>query len=206
METGLKKVWSGFCNMKQCEGTRPRGHNDMPLKTCPFWLDCPCECHAKITEMCEMAGIERTIQENPEYIPPQRTYWMPSDEPNFALPEAMPDLADDGSVAVVEREIKVTLTGRTQRGGLEFWVQRECLAWLLDNDGENCTPRFLSDEIARVEGIAPPSQGAIAAVFDRWVKYDYAVIEKKPQRFVKLTPTGHEKGLDWCRANYRKAK
>lgn len=197
---------TGFCTSGFHEGTRAKDWKGTPVKTCPFWESCPCDCHESVTKMFEMMEMPRVLQENPEYVPYKRTFWMPSDDPTYAMPEATPDLAEDGSVAVGEREVKVTATGRTQRGGLEFWVQRECLAWLLDHDpGELCTPRFLSEEIARVEGIAPPSQGAIAAVFDRWTKYGYAVIEKKPQRFERLTEQGEKMGLDWCRANAKKA-
>lgn len=198
---------SGFCNSGFHEGTRAKDWTGKPAKTCPFWQTCPCECHKKLDEMFKMLEQPRVLQDNPEYVPYKRDFWMPSDDPDWNMAGATPasDFTEDGSVAVIEREVRVTESGRTQRGGLEFWVQRECLAWILDHDeGELCTPKFLSDEIARVEGIKPPSQGAIAAVFDRWVKYGYARIERKPQRFVGLTEQGEAKGLDWCRANYKK--
>lgn len=203
----MAKYLTGFCNMGQCEGTKPRGHNDTPLPTCTFWQDCKCECHEQITKMYEMAGMERRPAErNPEYVPPKRTYWIPSDDPDYAMPTGAPEI-DAGGVALAEKVVKVTETGRTQRGGLESWVQRECLAWLVDRDPEyGLTVRILSDEIGRIEGITPPSQGAIAAVFDRWIKYDYAVISTdRPRRFLGLTEQGQTHGLDWCRANYKKS-
>lgn len=153
--------------------------------------------------MFEMVGQERTPQDNPEYVTPKRTFWLPSDEPEYlAMPEPAPEVTDEGMV-IAERAVETTEAGRTQRGGLEYWVQRECLAWVVDKDPTYCTVKYLSEEISRVEKITPPSQGAIAAVFDRWVKYGYAVIEVKPRRFLKLTEQGEKMGLDWCRANWR---
>lgn len=198
---------SGICQTGAHEGTRPKSYAGVPRQVCLLsW--CECECHKKLDEMFAMMEMERTPQDNPEYIPPERTYWMPSDDPEYRMPAASSDFTEDGSVAVLEKEVKVTDSGRTQRGGLEFWVQRECLAWILDHDeGELCTPKFLSAEIARVEGIKPPSQGAISAVFDRWERYGYARIGRdRPQRFLGLTEQGEKQGLDWCRANAKKAK
>lgn len=203
--TELKPHLTGFCSMGQHEGTKPRGYNGTPLKVCEFWQVCTCDCHKQITQMCEMTGTPRVPMPNPEYIVPPRTYWMPSDEPGYALPTGAPEIDAEG-VAIPEKVVKTTETGRTQRGGLESWVQRECLAWLVDRDPEyGLTVRILSDEIGRIEGITPPSQGAIAAVFDRWVKYDYAIISTdRPRRFLGLTDQGQQNGLDWCRANYKK--
>ena len=202
----LKPHLTGFCNMGQHEGTKPKGHNGMPLKVCEFWQVCTCDCHKEITKMFEMTGQERVPMPNPEYVPPKRTFWIPSDDPEYYLPQAAPEVAEEGvSEAVLERTVAVTPTGRTQRGGLEFWVQRECLAWLVDKDPEyGLTVRIISEEIARIEGIKAPSQGAIGAVFDRWVKYGYAQIADKPRRFVGLTEQGQAQGLDWCRANYKR--
>lgn len=197
---------TGFCSNGQHEGTKPKGHNGIPLKVCEFWQVCTCDCHKQITEMFKMTGQERVPMPNPEYKAPPRTFWMPSDDPEYYLPKGEPEVADEGvSATVLERTVATTATGRTQRGGLEFWVQRECLAWLVDRDPDyGLTVRIISDEIGRIEGIKPPSQGAIGAVFDRWVKYGYAIIADKPRRFVGLTEQGQAQGLDWCRANYKK--
>lgn len=197
---------SGLCETNAHEGTRPKSYNGTPRQVCLLsW--CECECHTRLDEMFDMMEMERTPQDNPEFVPYERTYWMPSDDPNYGIDtQPQSDFTETGDVAVLEREVAVTESGRTARGGLEFWVQRECLAWILDHDdGEPCTPKFLSNEIARVEGIKPPSQGAISAVFDRWERYGYARIGRdRPQRFLGLTEQGKEKGLDWCRANAKK--
>lgn len=197
-----QKYLSGFCSNGQCEGSKPVGWNGTPLKTCWLIETCSCECHENLDKMFEMTGRPRILVDVSGYKAPERTWWMPSDDPDWSM-DAAPEINTEG-VAVVEKPVHVTPTGRTSRGGLESWVQRECLNWLLDKDPEYGLPvRIISEEIARVEGINPPSQGAIAAVFDRWVKYDYAVFADKPRRFVGLTPQGQEKGLDWCRANYK---
>lgn len=202
MNTG--KYLSGFCSMKQCEGTKPTGYKGVPLKTCPFWQECLCDCHETITKMFEMAEQPRILMDVSGYVAPPRTFWLPSDDPNYGINVAgAPEIGQEG-VVLLEKPVAVTPTGRTSRGGLESWVQRECLAWIVDRDPEYGLPvRVISDEIGRIEGINPPSQGAIAAVFDRWVKYDYAQFADKPRRFVGLTPRGQEKGLDWCRANHK---
>lgn len=205
----LVPVLSGFCSNGQHEGTKPRGIDEKPLKVCTLDVCgyCECDCHTKLDQLFEMAGIPRTPQQNPEYIPYRRTFWMPSDEPDYGLPEAAPEVVEGVGVAVIEREVTTTKTGRTQRGGLEFWVQRECLAWLLDRDPEYGLPvGIISNEIGRIEGIKPPSQGAIAAVFDRWEKCGYARFEVKPRRFVGLTEQGEANGLEWCKAQAKKTK
>jgi hypothetical protein len=194
---------SGFCSIGSHEGTRPKSPTGTPLKVCEMWELCTCDCHVTITKMCEMTGQPRIPMPNPEYVHPERTYWMPSDDPTYAMPTAAPEISE-GAVAVAERVVQTTATGRTQRGGLEFWVQRECLAWMVDRDPEyGITVKILSEEIGRIEGIKPPSQGAIGAVFDRWVKYGYAVIERVPVRFVGLTPDGETNGLEWCKARFK---
>lgn len=42
---------------------------------------------------------------------------------------------------------------------------------------------------------APPSAGAVAAVFARWEEYGYARFARDPFRFVGLTPEGEQLGL-----------
>lgn len=206
--TDQKPHLTGFCGMGQHEGTKPKSWNGLPLKVCEYWQVCTCECHVQITKMFEMTGQERVPMPNPEYVTPPRKYWMPSDDPEYRMPAAAPEVAEEGvAAAVLERTVQTTPTGRTQRGGLEFWVQRECLAWLVDRDPDyGLTVRIISEEIARIEGIKAPSQGAIGAVFDRWVKYGYAQIADKPRRFIGLTELGEANGLDWCRAQYKKGE
>lgn len=197
---------SGFCSIKACEGTRPKGVlTGTPMKTCTMISVCSCDCHKTITAMMEMAQMERVPQVNPEYKAPERTYWMPEDEPNYT-PDAASEFTATGDLSpeVIERKVGTTASGRTERGGLEFLVQRECLAWFLDQHPPICSPAYLSREIARIEGIKEPSQGAIGAVFNRWELNGYAEIGRKPTRFVQLTELGKANGLDWCKAQAKK--
>jgi len=199
---------TGFCSIGSCEGTRPKGAlTGTPMKTCEAWQSCSCKCHQQITMMSEMAQMERVVQINPEYKAPERTWWMPEDEPDYA-PLAVSEFTATGDMApeVIERVVSSTASGRTERGGLEFWVQRECLAWVLDPHPDTCSPAYLSREIARIEGIKEPSQGAIGAVFNRWEANGYAVIGRKPTRFISLTELGKANGLEWCKAEAKKKR
>lgn len=67
------KYVSGFCNgngkPKQCEGTKPVDSTGSPMRTCMDWENCPCSCNQMITEMYEMAGIDREPPEqSAEYL------------------------------------------------------------------------------------------------------------------------------------------
>jgi hypothetical protein len=196
---------TGFCDSKFCEGTRAKDWTGKPVKTCPFWQTCPCDCHTVVTRMFEMAGMERVLQENPEYVPFERTWWMPSDEPDYGLPEPTPDSAEDVGVA----EVRLTESGRVRKGGLEVAVQKVVLDWSAGVPGEreDCTVKYLSEQVYKNEsGVLEkaPSLGAVAAVLDRWEKYGYVLLGHKPVRVIGLTPDGRKNGLDWCRARYKK--
>jgi len=106
----------------------------------------------------------------------------------------------------VEREFVGTPTGRAARGQLESWVQIECNAWLIDEAEEQCTPALLSRYIGREYGITPPSVGAINAVFERWIKLGFAIIEKKPTRFVGYTEEGLQYGLEGLKAREKRMR
>lgn len=202
---------TGYCNIGSHEGTKPKGAiTGAPMKTCEAWAECKCDCHAQITKMFEMTGQPRVPVPNPEYAPPERTYWMPSDDPNYGLPEASPDIVQGGGVLVAERTVQITEGGRTKKGDLEYAVQRVCLAPIdktISPEDDYYSVKYISQAVYEAESAAlekPPSLGAVAAVLSRWEKYDYAMLGKNPVRFVGLTPQGREKGLDWCRAQYKK--
>lgn len=198
---------TGFCDVGSHEGTRAKSWSGQPMRTCPFWETCPCECHETITRMFEMAGRERLPQENPEYVPYQRDFWMPSDDPTYRMPDAAPD------VVTSEDKLEVTASGRVRKGGLEIAVQKVVLAWLEDADlGTRIVGlavKDISDRVYENEGAAlekPPSLGAVDAVLKRWDGYGYVLLGHKPTRVIGLTPDGKENGLDWCRARSKKEK
>lgn len=195
---------SGFCKSGWHEGTRAKDWRGNPAPVCLLVNQCPCECHTEITRMFEMAGRERTPQDNPEYVPYTRTFWMPSDEPDYGLPEAHPDeVAEDDHLIV-------NASGRTRKGSLEGAVQRVVLEWLelpVMQRIEGLAVKEIADRVYEKEGAAlekPPSLGAVAAVLDRWEKYGYVLLGTKPVRVVALTPDGTQNGLDWCRARAKK--
>ena len=215
---------SGFCGTGLCEGTKPKSPSGFSMKTCPrvfpnttFAYDakgkvagradavCMCKCHADLDKLFEMSGMERVLQDNPEYHVPKADYWMPSLEDRVAsfmasaptpvryIESPAPDLVP----ATIERTYTPTATGRSARGELESYVKKACDDWLVDAEGNVCSPAYIARQAARMMGIAKdPSQGAINAVLERWVSLGFAVVEKKPTRFVRYTEDGVRLGLD----------
>lgn len=114
-------------------------------------------------------------------------------------PELPPDTLESVAPGIVpplrRREFTQTQTGRAARGELESQVNAVCIAWAVSGE-QPCTPAYVSTEIARTEGIKPPSVGAIDAVFKRWKKISYAKIDRKPTRFTGFTEFGIKLGLD----------
>jgi hypothetical protein len=96
----------------------------------------------------------------------------------------------------VARSYAPTATGRAARGELEGWVKEVCDIWLIEGYQMLCTPAWISEEIASAQGIKAPSVGAISAVFERWVKLGFAVVQKKPTRFIAYTEEGKRVGLE----------
>lgn len=195
---------TGFCSNGWCEGTKPKDWRGRPVPTCEFYLTCPCKCHDQLNKLYELSEMERMPVDNPEYVPPHRTYWMPSDEPLAPLSSnveraaavVVESPAPDLVPATLRRSYEPTATGRAARGQLEAWVKNQCDIWLVEQYDFLCTPAWISEEIAKAEAINPPSVGAIGAVFDRWVKLGFAEVEKKPVRFIKYTEQGIKLGLE----------
>jgi hypothetical protein len=195
---------SGFCNSGWHEGMRAKDWRGNPAPVCKLAKTCPCDCHKELDRMFEMAGRERVIQDNPEYVPYHRTFWMPSDDPNWGLPEAVPDAPQ------VDDHLEVTESGRTRKGSLESAVQRIVLKWLelpVMERIEGLNVKEISERVYQEEGAAlekAPSLGAVGAVLDRWDKCGYVMLGAKPVRVIALTKDGKEKGLDWCKARAKK--
>lgn len=213
---------TGFCGMGQHEGTRPRSYSGLPMKTCErtysnrwkSW-DCICKCHKDLDMLFEMSGMPRVIQVNPEYIPVTVSIVMPTLEERAARfktkdvvpPRVVESALPDRVPATIERRFAPTASGRAGRGELELLVKKECDQWVLDNPEESCTPSYISERIAHDLGIKAPSVGAISAVFDRWTKLGFALIGKKPTRFVGYMPDGVKYGLEGLKDKARiKAK
>jgi hypothetical protein len=204
---------------------KPKSRSGVALKTCPRVFPnasvernpktgkiigrrdaiCTHECHAMLDKMFEMSGMERVIQDNPEYHAPIRTWWMPSLEDRVEsfiarhtdtvrhVESPAPDIVPP----TIERTFTPTATGRSARGELESYVKKVCDIWLVEQDVDICSPSYLSEECRKLMGIGkPPSQGAINSVLERWKAIGFAVTAKKPTRFVKYTDEGIKLGLD----------
>ena len=213
-ENHLLKMPTGHCSNGWCEGTKVTDWRGNPVPTCKMYITCPCKCHDQLAKLFKMTGAERILVESSGYAPPHRDYWMPSDDP---LPSLSSPNGSDGPVLIespapdvvpptIERPFAPTPSGRAARGELELWVKKECDAWLVDQPGNPCTPVYLAEEIARTQGILPPSVGAISAVFERWVKLGFAVVEKKPTRFIKYTEEGVRLGLEQMKLQAKRQK
>lgn len=64
-----KKIKTGFCANKQCEGTKPVSPSGAPMKVCDAWEDCACDCHEMVTQMYKMADLPREEpQQSAEYL------------------------------------------------------------------------------------------------------------------------------------------
>lgn len=210
----LLPMKTGFCNNGWCEGSKAKDWRGNPVPTCEFIVTCPCSCHDQLDKLFAMTDAERIVVDSSGYRLPERTYWMPSDEPlpprstdgGTVTHEYVESPAPDTVPASIRRGFTPTPTGRAARGELEQWVKDECDVWLIDKPGEPCTPKYLAGEIARSQAIPPPSVGAISAVFERWVKLGFAVIDKKPTRFVKYTEDGIMLGLDAMKERAKRSK
>lgn len=210
----VMKLRTGFCSNGWCEGTKAKDWRGNPAPTCKFIFTCPCDCHVKLDKLFEMSGRERVEVDSSGYVPPPRTFWLPSDDPLPILSRSsnttaavvvespVPDLVPSR----VDTSYTPTPTGRAARGELESWVRRECDDWLIDQPGSPCTPSYLADAIARVQAVSPPSVGAINAVFERWVKLGFATVDKKPTRFTGYTKVGIELGLEGMKARVKREK
>lgn len=199
---GRSKFMTGFCNdinkPAQHEGTKPRS-GGKPLSTCPFWLDCPCECHWNVDQLFKMTGMERKPVPNPEFVPYRSEFVMPEyADPLGSTPTSSPDGTDThpdderpvttpyapAAAPLAERR---TETGRAARGGLEAQVWDACFNMPGEDD---LTPKMVAEWIADKYKIPTPSSGAINAVWDRWEKLGFATQAKKPNRFTGFTGEG----------------
>lgn len=210
----ISKIKTGFCGNGNCEGTNKKSFSGQPMKTCQFYLTCACECHDQIGKLFEMTGQTRILVDSSGYVVPKSEFVMPESSSRDTLstsdPDTPPRTDEDGPTdpapAPVARSFQPTASGRTARGQLEVWVLNQCTIWKVEQFDFPCTPAWISKNIAHDEAIPPPSVGAISAVFDRWVKLGFAVIEKKPTRFTGFTPEGERLGLDKMKANAKRSE
>jgi hypothetical protein len=222
---GRNKYPSGYCNSynkdAQHEGTKPKNVRGMPLKTCPMWQTCPCECHYNLDTL--FASVGKTREEevpNPEYMTPKAEFRMP------AVPDPIehaPAVSEDGVTSPPDLEHPLgaassqstaplasrrTPTGRAARGGLEAQVWEACRRWadMPSHAHILCTPKLTAEDIAEKYKIPTPSSGAIAAVWDRWEKLGFAEQAKKPLRFTGFTGNSSWEHLQRMKSTRRTVK
>ncbi|HEY6021726.1 MAG TPA: hypothetical protein VIY48_18210 [Candidatus Paceibacterota bacterium] len=214
-DTHILKYKTGFCETGAHEGSAPKSYSGKARPTCSWWQRCPCDCHAFYDRLFRETGMERMPVDNSGYVVDKGGFVMPTlaervaTEPSFnghtANPPALlENPAPDYLPPTITRPYGPTATGRTARGQLESWVKEQCDIWLVEKDGFPCTPPRISEEIGRAQGINPPSVGAIHAVFERWKLIKFAVIERKPIRFIEYTEDGIHNGLDEMKAKYKR--
>lgn len=167
--------------------------------------------------MFRMSGLPREVVNNSKYHPPKGEFSMPSIEDRIRMhalsrpglvnvPVLVESPLPDAVPVTIRRSFTPTATGRAARGELEAWVKDQCDIWIVEQDGNLCTPTMIAEEIGKTQGIKPPSVGAIGAVFDRWVKIGFAVIDKKPVRFTAYTEEGIRLGLEGCKEKAKRGK
>lgn len=196
-----RTIRSGHCEMGHHEGTRPKSPSGVAFRTCEALAWCACQCHKDIDKMFEGANKARVLISNPDYRPPDRSWWMPSLEERIEeLSKAtalkfeavkLPETDADGDAPEISRK---------PRGQLEYWVKDAVEAWHRDRVGDLCTPKIIAALIAKLQSIPEPSTGAIHSVLMRWQKINYAMVGRNPVRFIGLTPEGMKEGLDRLKA------
>lgn len=201
------KYITGFCGIGCHEGTKPKSFSGKPMKTCTYWQTCSCSCHKMITRMFEETGLSRIPVENPEYVPVKSNFVMPERQIVIAAPILSnsapvlpPETLESVAPGIVPPTNRATYgptqSGRAARGELEHWVEDTCSTWVVEQEQQSCTPVYISEEIAKKQGIRTPSTGAITAVLERWVLIGFAKIERKPIRFVGFTEDAIKYGLE----------
>lgn len=73
--------------------------------------------------------------------------------------------------------------------------------------GKPLTPHRVAAVVGeRRKGGAAPSVGAVAAVFDRWEKYGFALFTAAPKAFKAISAAGKKDGLAGTKAKYRESQ
>lgn len=205
-EQHLHPMLTGFCQAGWHEGLK------INAPTCKYYVNCPCDCHAQLNRMYQMTGDERVLVNNSTWRP-ANPYVLPSLEPLEAVPSnGTPTVAapvvESPAPGIVPpsapRIFAPTVSGRLGKGELESWVKEVTDVWAVEKD-RLCTVGYISNEIGRVKGINPPSQGAIQNVLFRWKDLGFAHIETaRPMRFTGYTDDGIKFGLENMKARAKR--
>lgn len=208
----LHTMLTGFCHSGWHEGMKARSASGQPAPTCKFYINCPCDCHARLNRMFDLAGNERILVDNSDWKP-ESTFVMPTARDVIVASSFIPAGTGVGIMrespapeivpATIERTFVPTPTGRAGRGELESWVREATDIWAVEKD-VLCTPQYVAKMIGQRKGINPPSSGAVDAVFNRWAALGFAKIERKPTRFEGYTEDGIKLGLETMKARAKR--
>lgn len=209
------KLRTGFCSDGRHEGLKIKSYTGSPMPTCTFWRTCGCDCHLAYDKMFAMSNMERQAVDNSGYSV-DRGGFAPLEIIVHETPSPLSNapVASDGPVyqspapgvlpAVLARSFAPTPTGRAARGELEYDVKQAVDTFIIENEDGFCTPAWISTEIGKTKGFAPPSTGAVTAVLERWQIYGFALLGKKPTRFVMYTEEGVSLGLEALKDRYKR--
>lgn len=201
---------TGFCSTGSCEGTSKRSPSGLPMPACrgtyviPSGVGgrsrtytCSHECHkafAEIREMMAAMNAMHGIAQPGTAGAKQETHSptgvaRPAAVATTAATAAPPPARHGGLVPPVpsSRTFSPTPTGRAARGQLEEQVRVSLKQYQAFVSMGTITPAFLSKAIDKEK---PPSQGAVAAVLERWEKKGLIEIARKPLRVGKVTSLG----------------
>jgi hypothetical protein len=145
-------------------------------------------------------GNERVTVYNPEWKAPHNPFVMPYHEVVPVAEVTVPEVTVTINTTLVPAP---SSNGQRKHGELEQQVYDVIKEWLSPTsiyDWKFCTPVLIANAINEKR---PPSTGAIGAVFDRWSRTGFAIIEKKPVRFVELTEEARQLGLQGFQAKLK---
>lgn len=203
---------TGQCQAGFHEGKKPKDWRGNPVQSCKLWDSCPCDCHASITEMYKLADMERTWVDNPEYVKPESSFYLPVFGVDYGNVESLAPVLTSDPVDLERPAPSTTRAyvpnpdGRAARGSLEDQVLEVCTEYMRNPPEDDlCTPQWISTQIAKKLHVPPPSTGAINAIFVRFTKWNFAIIAEKPKRFQMFTPEGAHHGRDYMKALYQRS-
>lgn len=129
--------------------------------------------------------------------------------PEYTFDErGLPTLARawDGTVPAVP-EFPPNASNRRARGELEAIIDMLCKRWMVNATGPMyCSAEWLSYEATKYDG-RPTTSAAVGRILEKWENVGYAKTDRKPIRFVRLTPDGVQLGLaELYRREKRKRK
>lgn len=238
-----QKYITGWCSSGWCEGVQTiAGRDGKPTPRCKGLFEsevagrkkeliCDCDCHRRITEMYETAGLPR------EWPPSQ---WSEEDmklrreagevfdykvlaecidvsrrrtilELDAEATEPVPTLAEREEVTSLDgvlpphphiEDPRRRDAGYRPKNQLLFDVKIAVDTWVL---GAHPHIKMLNTmAIARlVNPKMPPSTGAITNILRRWERVGFANIGEGPLRFLSYTKAGVERGFDALEESYK---